>query len=319
MPGHFDGKRYHNPTLANDCWPRPADVARMLMEGKNPWPKWVENKGIPRLNHPLGAGDVGLTFVNHATFLIQFPGLNILTDPVWSMRVSPLRWAGPRRVRKPGVEFDELPKIDLVLLSHNHYDHLDVDTLKRLNQRFSPEVLVPMGDKAMVQSIGFGKVHELDWWDCVALDSGTRITFTPSQHGSGRTLYDWNCSLWGSYFIQHAERRIYFGGDGGYSIHFADVCKRIAPPDVALLGIGAYAPQWFMQPLHMNPAEAVIALQDLNAKLGIGMHFGTFQLSTEGIDQPRRDLEEAMKNKADHERSFILLEEGETYLYKNPS
>lgn len=312
---HFNGQKFYNPTLGKQFSPGFSEVFRMIREGRAKWPEHVENRVFSRLNEKLEIDDISLTFVNHATFLIRLPQLNILTDPVWSKRVSPISWIGPKRVRAPGINFEDLPKIDVIVISHNHYDHLDIETLKKLNKRFSPKVLVPLGDKALIESIGIKNVQELDWWDSVQIDPDTRITFAPTQHSSQRGLFDRDRSLWGSYYIKHGRRSVYFGGDAGYSTHYAEIKKRLGSPEFALLGIGAYLPRWFMAPVHMDPAEAVIAYKDLGAKLGIGMHFGTFQQSSEGFDQPQKDLKEALNKEMLSQDCFIILQEGETKIY----
>ena len=252
---------------------------------------------MPRLNETLATGDVAVTFVNHATFLIQTGGLTLLTDPIWSERASPFRRIGPRRVRDPGVAFDDLPRIDAVLLSHNHYDHFDLATLRRLQQRFAPTVLAAAGDARLLAPLGFADIRELDWWEHTGLGDALRVTFVPAQHFSARGLFDRNQSLWGGYVIEVRGARIYFAGDTGYSTHFATLRSRLGVPDIAMLGIGAYEPRWFMQPMHMNPAEAVRAHRDLGSRRSIGMHFGTFQLSAEAIDQPVRDLDRARRER----------------------
>lgn len=311
MKDHFDGKRFFNPTLEKQFAPGITQMWRMLREKRTPWPRHVPSRiDNPDQNAPA-PGDICLTFVNHATFLIQLPGLTILTDPVWSDRASPFRWLGPKRVRQPGIRLEDLPPIDLILLSHNHYDHLDVRTLKTLNRRFSPKVLTALGDKALVKSLGFSDVQEMDWWGKVDIDPATRIIFTPAQHFSGRGLWDRYRSLWGSYFIQQGDRSVYYGADSGYATHFTDIKSRLGSPEIALLGIGAYSPNWFMKPIHMNPAEAVQAHLDLGAHKSVGMHFGTFRLSSEGIDHPIRDLKEALRQEDIPSDRFIVLEEGE--------
>ncbi len=311
---HFNGRKFHNPTMAEEYSPGFSDVFRMMREGRPDWPEHVENVGVPRLNENLGPGDVALTFVNHATFLIQFPGLNILTDPVWADRVGPISWLGLRRVRAPGVKLEDLPRIDLIVISHNHYDHLDVETLTRLNERFAPKVLVPLGDSALVESLGFKDVQALDWWESVEIGPDTRITFTPTQHSSRRGLFDLDKSLWGSYFIRHGTRSVFFGGDAGYSTHYAAIQKRLGAPEVALLSIGDYLPGWFMEPIHMRPAEAVAAHKDLGAKLSIAMHFETFQNSAVTFEQPLDELREATKEGVLSQGKFIALEVGETII-----
>lgn len=309
---HFDGKRFFNPTLPKGSFPRVSNGLKMIFEKRSRWPIRVENQGVPRVDARPGSNAVAVTFVNHATFLIQVSGLSILTDPIWSKRASPLRWLGPPRVREPGVGFADLPEIHLVLLSHNHYDHLDIETLKSIGRQFDPVVLVASGDKQLVESTGLNKVHELDWWEEIQVRPGFKITFTPAQHFSGRTLFDRQKSLWGGYLIQNGHQRIYFGGDSGYSNHFSEIKRKLGPPDIAILGIGAYEPRWFMKPVHMNPEEAIRAHIDLGAKQSIGMHFGTFHMSAESIDQPLIDLKAALSKEGVPESRFIALHEGET-------
>jgi L-ascorbate metabolism protein UlaG (beta-lactamase superfamily) len=234
---------------------------------------------------------------------------------MWSERASPFRRIGPKRVRAPGIAFADLPNIDLVLLSHNHYDHLDLATLAQLRQRCDPTVLHAAGDKRLIGPLGFTRSHELDWWDTVERGDAFKITFVPAQHFSARGLFDRRKSIWGGYVIETRERRIYFGGDTGYSSHFADIRSRLGAPDIAMLGIGAYEPRWFMQPIHMNPAEAVRAHRDLGARQSIGMHFGTFQLTAEAIDAPQAELERAIADSGIAKSEFATLHEGETRIF----
>ena len=313
---HFDGRRFFNPTLPG-YGPPLRTVFRMLREPRSLWPRPVANRGVPQLDAVLGTGDVAITFINHATFLIQAGGVAILTDPVWSERVSPFRWAGPRRARPPGVAFDYLPDIDLVLLSHNHYDHLDLATLRKLRRAFAPAILAAAGDARLIGQLGFRSLRELDWWESVPFADRLTITFVPAQHSSARGLFDRHRSLWGGYMIECAGHRIYFGGDSGYAAHFSDIRDRLGPPDIAMLPIGAYEPRWFMAPIHMNPDEAVRAHRDLGARHSIGMHFGTFQLTPEPIDRPQADLEAALAQAAVPRHEFITLHEGETRIYRN--
>lgn len=316
LSDHFDGSRFYNPTLPKSSGPGFSDVFKMVRERRSRWPSSLTNQGVPRLHERLGSDDVAITFVNHATFLIQRQGLNILTDPSWSKRAGPFNLIGPARVRLPGVKFDDLPHIDLVLISHNHYDHLDLETLERLHQRFAPRVLVAQGDKELVESTGMKDVKEMDWWESVQVLPGITVTFAPTQHFSGRGLFRRQKSLWGSYMIQERGRRIYFGGDAAYSAHYAEIRKRLGSPDFALLGIGAYEPRFFMKQMHMNPAEAVQAHEDLGSKQSIAMHFGTFQMSSEGIEQPLKDLKAALLKKGIPQERFIALQEGETRIYR---
>jgi L-ascorbate metabolism protein UlaG (beta-lactamase superfamily) len=303
---HYNGKTFFNPNLSPDSFPKFRDAFKMMGDKRAKWPAWVENSATPSLSERLGPDEIALTFVNHGTFLIQVNGINILTDPVWSKRTSPVSWIGPKRVREPG---------DLILISHNHYDHLDLPTLKRLNKKFAPKVVIPIGDLALVRSAGCKDVVEMDWWESLEIKPGFRVSFTPSQHQANRGVFDRQHSLWGSYMVMAGERRIYFGGDSGYSPHFAETKKRLGAPDLALLGIGAYEPNWFMKVIHMNPAEAVVAHRDLESKHSVGMHFGTFQLSGEAIDQPPKDLKTALTAAGVPEQDFITMNEGETRIY----
>jgi L-ascorbate metabolism protein UlaG (beta-lactamase superfamily) len=314
---HFDGKRFINPTLPEMHAPSLFSVLKMIRERRGRWPDRVENKSTPRLHEPLALDDIAITYVNHATFLIQIAGITILTDPVWSERASPFRWAGPKRVRDPGVAWEALPKVDIVLLSHNHYDHLDLATLARLGERFTPIVLAAAGDGRILKPLGIRHLHELDWWDSFQLNDRCKFTFVPSQHFSARSLFDRQMSLWGGYMIEISRRQLYFSGDTGYSRHFTEIGRRLGHPDIALLGIGSYEPQWFMKPVHMNPEEAVAAHRDLGAKHSIGMHFGTFQLSAEPIDQPLADLGRALAENGIPETEFVTLEVGETRIYRS--
>jgi L-ascorbate metabolism protein UlaG (beta-lactamase superfamily) len=313
---HFDGNRFFNPTLPKGFAVSLRSALRMAREPRSRWPAWVENKGVHRLNETRAVDEVAVTFVNHATFVIQTGGITILTDPVWSERTSPLRRIGPKRVRKPGVAFEELPRVDIILLSHNHYDHLDIATLTQLRQSFDPTVLAAAGDARLVGPLGFKDMRELDWWDEIEFNETLKVTFVPAQHFSARGLLDRQRSLWGSYMIESRGRRVYFGGDTGYSTHFSDIRTRLGSPDIAMLGIGSYEPRWFMKPMHMNPAEAVCAHRDLGSRQSIGMHFGTFQLSAEAIDQPQTDLKRALLEGGIPESEFVTLHEGETRIYR---
>ena len=252
-----------------------------------------------------------VTFIGHATFLIQTAAGNILTDPMYSERASPLTWAGPRRVRQPGVRFDDLPPISTVLLSHNHYDHCDLPTLRLLAKRFDPVVVTPLGNGRLVRSVGMRHVEELDWWQDATVGV-LPISLTPAQHFSARTPFDRNRALWGGFALNADHARIVFAGDTAYADFFAEIRRRLGPIDLALLPIGAYEPRWFMQAVHMNPAEAVQAHLDLEASQSIAMHFGTFQLTTEGIDDPPRALHEACRARNVPLSRFRLLGFGES-------
>jgi L-ascorbate metabolism protein UlaG (beta-lactamase superfamily) len=310
---HFDGRFFFNPDASAG---RPfSDFLRWQRTAHpKPWPGHVMNYASPSLPATLQQGEVALTFVNHVTFLIQFPGLNLLTDPVYSERASPFRFMGPRRVRDPGLRFEDLPPIHVVLISHNHYDHLDIESLLRLEAVHAPHFVTGLGNRAFLESFGLRKVHELDWWQAVHT-AGAAVIMTPAQHWSTRGPGNRNRTLWGGFVVQAGGQQLYFAGDTGYWKHFKDVRTRFGRVDLALLPIGAYEPRWFMCDQHMNPDEAVRAHLDLEAKTSIGMHFGCFRLTDEGIDDPVVDLTAARGQHAVHAEAFQLLETGATRIY----
>jgi L-ascorbate metabolism protein UlaG (beta-lactamase superfamily) len=254
-----------------------------------------------------------LTFVNHSTFLLQTHGTTLLTDPVWSNRASPVSFAGPRRVHAPGLPLDDLPRVDIVLVSHNHYDHMDLHTLRWLEARDHPHVVTSAGNRSFLEARGLLRVDELTWWQSLDLP-GARVTMTPAQHFSARTPFDRNRTLWGSFVVEGEYPRVFFGADTGYWRHFDEVRARFGRIDVALLPIGAYEPRWFMRPAHMNPDDAVRAHLDLRTPLSVAMHFGTFRLTDEAWDDPPRHLREALAARGVPPDTFRVLQPGETLI-----
>jgi L-ascorbate metabolism protein UlaG (beta-lactamase superfamily) len=281
----------------------------MLLARRIPWPARVDDgaKLLPGRDTAAAA----VTFIGHATFLIQMEGGNVLTDPMFSERAGPWNLFGPRRVRPPAIAFDALPPISIVLLSHNHYDHCDVRTLRVLARRFDPIVITPLGNARLVRSVGLRRVEELDWWQSAAT-TALPIALTPAHHFSARRALDRNRALWGGFVVVAGWQRIYFAGDTAYAPFFADVRHRLGPIDLALLPIGAYEPRWFMKSVHMNPAEAVQAHLDLQATASVGMHFGTFQMTTEGIDEPLDALTQARQAHGVSDALFRVIGFGET-------
>jgi N-acyl-phosphatidylethanolamine-hydrolysing phospholipase D len=255
-----------------------------------------------------------LTWIGHASFLLQLGGLNVLTDPHLTARASPLGFAGPKRCNPPGLDFHELPPIDQVLISHNHYDHLDEGTVRRLaREHRHARFFVPLGVADWFRRRGIAAVTELDWWQS-AESGAARITAVPVQHFSGRGLHDHNATLWCGMVLEIAGVRVFFAGDSGYSRDFADIGERFGSFDLALIPIGAYEPRDFMAPVHVNPKEAVRIHQDIGSQLSVAMHWGTFRLTTEPMDEPPRRLRQALREAGVAEDRFLVLRHGECRL-----
>jgi L-ascorbate metabolism protein UlaG (beta-lactamase superfamily) len=235
-------------------------------------------------------GELRVTFINHSTVLIQLDGLNILTDPVWSDRVGPVQWAGPHRVRPPGLRMQDLPHIDVVLISHNHYDHLDLPSLQRIAADHHPRILAPLGNRLLLESSGIEETTELDWWECETVGNDVIVTAVPAQHFSMRGLCDRDQSLWSGFVIQGAGGPVYFAGDTGFGPHVQEIREQFGPMRLALLPIGAFNPRWVMAPIHMSPEEAVHAHGILAAATSIAIHFGTFRQADDGEFDPLTHL-----------------------------
>lgn len=314
---HFDGKKFFNPGVDNTKG-FGSVLKWMMTRTQRPWPEKVENQAVPRLLNPGGPAELGATWIGHATVLLQFGDRNLLTDPVFSERASPVSFAGPTRIRPPGLSYEQLPAIHAVLVSHNHYDHLDLPSLKELNRRFSPLFVVPLGNAEILREQGITNVRELDWWESLDLpgNPAVTITLTPSLHWSSRGPGDRNEALWGAYFIRSvAGRSAYFAGDTGYRDHFRRTRERLGAPDLALLPIGAYEPRWFMKENHMNPDEAVRAHLDLGAAQSIPMHYATFRLTDEGYDEPLQALRTALGAHGVDAERFPVLEVGGSWKF----
>ncbi|XP_002741607.1 N-acyl-phosphatidylethanolamine-hydrolyzing phospholipase D-like [Saccoglossus kowalevskii] len=273
---------------------------------------------IPDMNEIKHAPPSGIrvTWIGHATVLVQFDGVSILTDPIFSKRCGPTQFMGPKRFRNPPCTIDELPKIDAVLISHTHFDHLDVNSVKKLNSRFGQSLrwFVPMGLLGWMQSVGCHNVVELDWWQgsCLLSDSKVEFVFTPAQHWCRRSAFDLNKVLWGSWAVIGPHYKFFFSGDTGYCEAFQQIGKRYGPFDLAALSIGAYTPQWFMKCQHVNPEEAVQIHQDLRARKSIGIHWGTFALAYEHYLEPPQNLREALEERQLSDDEFFTVKHGET-------
>jgi L-ascorbate metabolism protein UlaG (beta-lactamase superfamily) len=307
---HYDGKRFRN--LGHIGQKTFGDFVRVLWErNKAPWPAWVENNPTQPPPAKVVGSAIRLTMINHASVLVQTEGFNFITDPIWSERCSPVSFTGPKRHRAPGVSFENLPKIDAILISHNHFDHLDLPTLKRLEQRDKPLVVVGLGTKEFLKSEGLSNVVELDWWGRHRFTEGIDLHFVPAQHWSKRNFFGQDEMLWGGFVIQTPQGKIYFAGDTGYGPHFKEVHKRLGPVDAALLPIGAYKPQWFMTNFHMSPTDAVKAFYDLGSPPSVAIHHGTFPLGQEGINDASDDLLHLKKEEGASLANFKVLNNGE--------
>lgn len=255
-----------------------------------------------------------ITWLGHAACLVQADGLTVLTDPVFGERVSPVRFAGPRRLCGLAIEPQKLPRLDAIILSHNHYDHAESDTLKMLAQRDNPPVFVPLRVASLMKSFGFSRVFEMDWWQKVSLD-GFSVCCLPAKHFSGRSATDRNETLWASFMISfdRCEKHVYFAGDTAYSPHFAEIAEEFPGIAATLMPIGAYLPRWFMREVHVSPDEAVQAFVDLKAKKMLGIHWGTYDLADEDWDQPRRDTLAALGRHALRAEDVIISAVGAAF------
>lgn len=323
---HFDGQLFFNPGSQSPSGEGPKrGVLGWVWHwlASNDWPAWPDQEELPPGPPPaprVAQGELRMTYVGHSTFLIQMDGINMLTDPVWSERCSPFSWAGPQRFTRPGLRLEDLPPIDAVLLSHNHYDHLDQPTLARLAQRGVTRSLVPLGNRELVREAGLTKVDELDWWQSVRLSADVTITLVPSQHFSSRTLWDRNRALWGGFVISGPAGKVYFSGDSGYGPHFREIAGRFAPIRVAVLPIAPFQPKSLngggtsgqRLRVHMGPREAVQASRDLEAKVSLAAHFQVFQLGPDGFDDSFQVLGEALRERNLNPDAFQALKPGQS-------
>ncbi len=312
---HFDGKTFFNP----DGIPpgRFADLLKwQLGNGRHKWPRAFPSPHAPARPDKRVEGDaLRVTMVGHATLLIQTAGLNMLTDPVWSQRVSPLSFAGPKRVNPPGIAFDDLPPIDIVLLSHNHYDHLDVATLKRLHAAHDPLVVTPLGNDTIVRAaVPAMRLAVGDWGDRVGHDR-VAIHFEPAHHWSARGAGDRRMALWAAFVIEAPGGRIYHVGDTGFheGRNYRGVAEKHGDIRLAILPFGAYEPRWFMKGQHQNPEEAVAGMELCGARWVAGHHWATFQLTDEAIHHPREHLHVALDTQGIARERFRPMLPGEVW------
>jgi L-ascorbate metabolism protein UlaG (beta-lactamase superfamily) len=313
---HCDGTRFFNPHARGDK--TLADLLRwMLFERAEPWPASLPLSPVAPPPAVVPADAMTITFVNHCTFLLQWAGVRVLTDPIFSQRASPFGWMGPRRVMPPGLALEALPRIDVLLVSHNHYDHLDAASVRWIVERDRPVIVTPLGNARVLAPLGGAVVVERDWWESWE-DGPLRVQIVPAQHWSNRLGVARNTALWGGFWLEAYGKSVYFAADSGYGPHFAEIGRRCGRPDASLLPIGAYEPRWFMREQHMNPVEAVKAHQDLDSPLSVASHFGTFRLTNEAHDAPVRALREALDAQPSMTGQFRVLAQGETISVAGP-
>jgi len=299
---HFDGTRFLNAEEGEHG--RGSFFKWMLERERGFWRDWVDEAPGDAPPERVGGGRMRVTFINHSTVLLQADNVNILTDPIWSERCSPSAHVGPKRHRAPGIRFRDLPPIDVVLVSHNHYDHLDLPTLHALRRVHRPRIVTPLGNDAFLTRHGIRNVIALDWWQ-----AWERVTLVPARHFCSRGLSDRDANLWGGFVISGPSGHAYFAGDTGFGGHFERIAEKFPSMRLAMLPIGAYLPRWFMEPMHMSPGDAVRAHAAIGAATSIPMHYGTFNLGDDGELEPVENLRRAIRDAGDP--NIVILEHGE--------
>ena len=312
LSDHFNGKKFINPGGIKSAGFR--ELWKWMRKRERG--AWTKRMNVPSGPAPLArveGHEIVVTFINHSSFLIQTMGLNILTDPVWSRRAGPNSFSGPERMRPPGIRFEDLPEINVILLTHNHYDHLDVEAEKRLVNKFEPVIYCPLGVGQYLKKKGINNFIEMDWWHETEFNEHLSILCTPAQHFSGRGTFDRNRTLWSGFALRTVQGSIYYSGDTGYGDFFKAIAEKISPVRLSFLPIGAFKPSWFMSPIHTSPADALKIHREIGSSISIGMHFGTFPLADDGQDDPVNELRKLKLEGGYSEEEFIVLEEGEAW------
>ena len=313
---NFDGSRFLN--IKQHKSHSILDVISWRLQREDPsWPDWINNLQYPPSQDKNCSNDnVHITLINHATFLIQLNCINILTDPLWKERTSPVDWVGPKRIHAPGIPIDKLPNIDLVLISHNHYDHLDLDAVKSLKQKFNPQFISGLGNDLLLKKHDISKTTSLDWWEHSRYKN-LEIYFVPAQHFSGRGLLDRDQTLWGGFVIKSRSKVIYFAGDTGWGPHFQLIKDRYGNIDLSILPIGQYEPRYFMKHAHINPEEAVRAMMILRSHYSIGFGADSIAgLADEKHGQAIMDLRKALRKHHLPLDRFITIAPGQNCSYE---
>jgi L-ascorbate metabolism protein UlaG (beta-lactamase superfamily) len=309
---HFDGKRFFNPGEP-DTDRSLRDVLRWRRSVPDkPWP---ESVAVTPVVPDARVEGLRVTMIGHATVLIQLAGLNLLTDPVWSNRASPVGFAGPKRITAPGVRIEDLPPIDAILLSHSHYDHLDIATLKALHKRDAPLIVTPLGNDTIVRRhVRSARIVTGDWGERFQIAPAAEVHIVPATHWSSRGISDRRMALWCGFMVRAGGKLVYFAGDTGYGTGniFRAMRERFGPTDLALLPIGAYDPRWFMAAQHTDPEEAIQIMRDLDARAALGIHWGTFKLTDEPRDDPALRLAAGLAAQGIEPGCFRALQPGET-------
>lgn len=292
---HFDGEVFYNPDVtANKGF---LDFIQwQFSRDRGEWDEYTETEPGQIIEERIGNGDMLVTFVNHSTFLIQVDDLNILTDPVWADIIGPFDTMGLHRMRDPGILMEDIPEIDIILVSHNHYDHMDITTLKHFADLYNPRIYTPLGNKVFLEANGIFNVVEMDWWDESQYNQEVTIACVPAQHFSRRGINDHNKTLWAGFVMLLPSGKLFFAGDTGFSEHFQQIYESYGNMRLSLLPIGAYKPEWFMHTMHISPDEAFEVHKILNSLTSIGMHFGTFPLGDDGQYEAVNRIAELVEN-----------------------
>jgi L-ascorbate metabolism protein UlaG (beta-lactamase superfamily) len=309
---HFDGKNFFNPNGRNAKGFK--DAMKWMTSKREKKVKWVMPADFQYGKKPLEKmknGALKVTFIGHSTVLLQFDGLNILTDPVWYERCSPVQWAGPKRIVPAGIRLEDLPKIDIILQSHNHWDHLDIKTLKKICAKDRPKIFTSLGISQFLKKEGIDNSVDMDWWDELPFTEGVTVTCVPSQHFSGRGALDRNGTLWSGFVVSSSKvGNIYFAGDSGYGDFFKEIGDKFGSMRLSLIPVGAYQPIWFMSPIHCTPVEAVQIHHDVRSEKTLAIHHSTFPLADDGQFEALEWLHEARILRGVHEDDFFILKEG---------